>query len=129
MFVSRIAAASAALSLLAGIAAADGHASPVKVAGSGATAYITDGAGMTLYTFDKDSDGLSNCYDACAANWPPLAGAPGMALPEGFAVIARRDGISQIAYKGMPLYGWAGDASPGDMTGDGVNGVWHTARP
>ncbi|MFN3282391.1 MAG: hypothetical protein ACK40I_12100 [Tabrizicola sp.] len=27
---------------------------------------------MTLYTFDQDKYGISTCYDARAANWPPL---------------------------------------------------------
>ena len=33
---------------------------------------LTDAHGMTLYTFDKDTDGASTCYDACAKKWPPL---------------------------------------------------------
>jgi predicted lipoprotein with Yx(FWY)xxD motif len=28
----------------------------------------------------------------------------------------------------MPLYLWVKDTKPGDMTGDGVNGVWNTAK-
>ncbi|MCB1351011.1 MAG: hypothetical protein KDK11_21085, partial [Maritimibacter sp.] len=31
--------------------------------------------------------------------------------------------------KGMPLYTWVNDTAPGDVTGDGVNGVWHLAKP
>ena len=27
--------------------------------------------GRTLYTFEKDEPGKSNCVDACATNWPP----------------------------------------------------------
>jgi predicted lipoprotein with Yx(FWY)xxD motif len=44
-------------------------------------------------------------------------------------VIQRDDGSSQIAYKGKPLYYWVKDGKAGDTTGDGVMGVWHTARP
>ncbi|HCQ64264.1 MAG TPA: hypothetical protein DIU07_03395, partial [Rhodobacteraceae bacterium] len=32
-------------------------------------------------------------------------------------------------YKGMPLYLWVQDQAAGDVTGDGVKGVWHLARP
>jgi predicted lipoprotein with Yx(FWY)xxD motif len=73
--------------------------------------------GMTLYTFDKDTagSGKSVCNGPCATNWPP--------------VIQRDDGSSQIAYKGKPLYYWVKDGKAGDTTGDGVMGVWHTARP
>ena len=44
-------------------------------------------------------------------------------------MIAREDGSKQWAYKGKPLYTWAKDAKPGDVTGDGVNNVWHIAQP
>ena len=90
---------------------------------------LVNDAQMTLYTFDNDADGVSNCYDGCAGSWPPVLAEAGMDLPEGFALTERTDGTSQITYNGQPLYLWAGDAEPGDMTGDGVGGVWHVARP
>lgn len=86
---------------------------------------------MTLYTFDKDvaGSGKSVCNGPCATNWPPLMAAEG-ASPQGdFSVIARDDGQKQWTFKGKPLYHWIKDAQPGDATGDGVNGVWHAARP
>jgi len=46
-----------------------------------------------------------------------------------YSIIRRDDGTSQWAYKGKPLYFWAKDAKPGDRSGDGVNQVWHLARP
>jgi predicted lipoprotein with Yx(FWY)xxD motif len=42
----------------------------------------TDHNGMTLYIFDKDEAGKSNCYDQCAVNWPPLMAEAG-AMAEG----------------------------------------------
>jgi predicted lipoprotein with Yx(FWY)xxD motif len=45
-----------------------------------------------------------------------------------FVVVKRDDQSRQWAYKGRPLYRWAGDRKPGDSTGDGVGGVWHTAK-
>ena len=45
-------------------------------------------------------------------------------------MIKRDDGAMQWAYKGKPLYTWAKDTKPGDITGDGfLNGVWHIAQP
>jgi predicted lipoprotein with Yx(FWY)xxD motif len=84
---------------------------------------------MTLYTFDKDSGGKSACNGPCAANWPPLmAGAD--AKPSGdWSVVTRDDGGKQWAYKGKPLYTWINDKAAGDKTGDGVNNVWHVAKP
>jgi predicted lipoprotein with Yx(FWY)xxD motif len=93
---------------------------------------LTDAKGMTLYTFDKDVQGsASNCYDEgdskCATNWPPLFAEAG-AAPEGdFTIIDRKDGTKIWAYKGWPLYLWIKDTAPGETTGDGVGGVWHTA--
>lgn len=92
---------------------------------------LTNAAGMTLYVFDKDPADASKsvCNGQCATNWPPLA-ADGMAKPMGdWKPVTRDDGSMQWAYKGKPVYLWIKDQKPGDMTGDGVNGVWHVAKP
>ncbi len=85
--------------------------------------------GMTLYTFDKDAkgSGKSVCNGPCATNWPPLM-AEG-ALSGDYSTVTRDDGKAQVAYKGMPLYYWNKDTKAGDKTGDGVNNVWHVAKP
>ena len=89
---------------------------------------LTDAKGMTLYTLDNDKDGMSACYDDCAVNWPPLI-ADADAKAEGeYGLVDRTDGMKQWTYDGMPLYLWIKDQKPGDMTGDGVKGVWHTAK-
>lgn len=92
-----------------------------------ANGILTDTKGMTLYTFDMDKDGVSACYDACAANWPPLLAEAGAKAEGDFGLTARKDGAMQWTYYGMPLYLWVKDAKPGDTTGDGVKGVWHSA--
>ena len=90
---------------------------------------LTAKNGMTLYTFDKDQGGTSACSGKCIENWPAfVAGAD--AKPEGdYTIITRDDGSKQWAYKGKPLYLWVKDTKAGDVTGDGVNKVWHAARP
>jgi predicted lipoprotein with Yx(FWY)xxD motif len=103
--------------------------SPVLTGRIGDEVYLMDAQKMTLYTFDKDTAGVSNCYDACAANWPPVLAEAGTTLANGYSQIARKDGTMQIAYKGQPLYLWVNDTAPGEMTGDGVKDVWHVARP
>lgn len=93
--------------------------------------YIADFAGMTLYTYDKDTKGVSNCYSACATAWPPYSSgavAQGQ-FPTDISVITRTDGSKQFAWKGMPLYYYAKDTKAGDITGDGVGGVWHLVKP
>lgn len=89
---------------------------------------ITDANHMTLYVFDNDSSGVSSCYDSCAANWPPYLGAAGETKGQGWSLIERNDGSMQWAFDGHPVYYFARDAKPGDMAGDGLNGVWHVLK-
>jgi predicted lipoprotein with Yx(FWY)xxD motif len=90
---------------------------------------LVNTSGMTLYIFDKDEGGMSACYDKCAVNWPPLMADSGAMADGDYTLTERKDGSMQWAYKGMPLYLWIKDTKPGETTGDGVNDVWHIARP
>ena len=92
--------------------------------------YLAGANGMTLYTFDNDSVGVSNCTESCAGLWPPYTtNSVPASLPTGIAVITRSDSTIQFTYKGMPLYYYSGDTQPGDINGDGVGGIWHLAKP
>ena len=119
--------------LLAGLLVAAGAlaqtAAPAKVADTSKGKALVDAKGMTLYTFDRDAAGKSNCNGQCAQNWPPLMAAAGAAASGDWSVVTREDGSKQWAYKGKPLYLWAKDTKPGEVTGDGVNNVWHVAHP
>jgi predicted lipoprotein with Yx(FWY)xxD motif len=90
---------------------------------------LTNTAGMTLYTFDKDADGKSACNGPCAANWPALMAGGDAKASGDWTIVTRDDGSKQWAYKGKPLYLWAKDQKTGDKTGDGFNNVWHVAKP
>lgn len=124
--------AAAAIGLGAVLSGAPAFAQDKEPAMTGKTAMgsvLTDAKGMTLYVFDKDGAGKSACNGPCATNWPPLM-APASAKPMGkYSVVTRDDGSRQWAYNGKPLYSWAKDTKPGDTTGDGVNNVWHVAKP
>ena len=98
---------------------------PAKTAADGT---LTNAAGMTLYTFDRDTGGKSTCNGPCATNWPPLMATGDAKATGDWTVVMRDDGAKQWAYKGKPLYTWNKDTKPGDKTGDGVNNVWHTAK-
>jgi len=89
---------------------------------------LTNAAGMTLYTFDKDAGGKSACNGPCAANWPPLTAGADAKSSGDWTTVTRDDGTKQWAYKGKPLYLWAKDQKPGDKTGDNFNNVWHVAK-
>lgn len=90
---------------------------------------LVDAKGMTLYTFDKDSPGVSTCNDACADNWPPLAATADAEESDDWTLVGRADGSWQWAYQGRPLYRFKQDKRPGDKLGDGKMDVWHVARP
>ena len=92
---------------------------------------MTNSAGMTLYTFDKDAtfSGKSVCNGQCATNWPPLAAGSGEQGGGDWTVVTRDDGSKQWAWLGKPVYLWNKDQKPGDRTGDGVNKVWHVVMP
>ena len=94
----------------------------------------TDANGMTLYTFDKDTKGaaMSACTDKCIEAWPPFLAAEGAMIEGDWTLVdvIDKDGATKKmwAFKGWPLYLWVKDAKAGDVTGDGVGGVWHVAK-
>ena len=49
--------------------------------------------GMTLYSFDKDVVGKSNCNDKCATEWPPLKAAADSKAAGDWTIVARDDGV------------------------------------
>jgi predicted lipoprotein with Yx(FWY)xxD motif len=111
------------------VSAALAQTAPVTTADTSKGKAFVDGKGMTLYVFDRDTTGTSNCNGQCATNWPPLAAAAGASGSGQWTVITRGDGSKQWAYQGKPLYAFSKDTKPGDATGDGVNSVWHIAAP
>ncbi len=95
--------------------------------------YLVNVNGMTLYYFANDMAGTSTCFDSCAATWPPFY-AGSIDIPNGlnsgdFSQISRVDGAYQTTYKGRPLYLYSGDHSPGEINGEGAQGMWFTVRP
>jgi predicted lipoprotein with Yx(FWY)xxD motif len=90
--------------------------------------YVRDVAGRALYIFSQDSTGQSNCNGDCNKSWPAyLASREAPAHPL-LSVVKRKDGAIQWAYRGQPLYYFAGDRSVNDINGDGMGGEWHVAR-
>ena len=98
---------------------------------------LVDGDGRTLYRFTRDAINTSSaCYGNCAVRWPPLLVDEGDVPVAGegvdggkLGILTRTDGTHQVMYNGMPLYYWVKDTKSGDITGDGVGGVWDLAKP
>jgi predicted lipoprotein with Yx(FWY)xxD motif len=115
--------------LLLSVLAALSQTAPGTVADTSKGKVLVDAKGMTLYVFDRDTAGTSNCNSQCAVNWPPLLAAAGDTGSGQWTAIARADQSRQWAYKGRPTYTFSKDEKPGDVKGDGVNNVWHIAAP
>jgi predicted lipoprotein with Yx(FWY)xxD motif len=87
---------------------------------------IVDAQGRTLYLFEADKGGKSNCDGSCATVWPPLLskGAPQADMGASgnlLGTTTRGDGTTQVTYGGHPLYYFAGDKAPGDVTGQDID--------
>ena len=122
-----LAASFVALAMIAACASMDGG--PAKVGDTCVGKVLTDGKGMTLYTFDRDAAGKSNCNGPCAQAWPPLPASADAKDSGEWTVVTRDDGSKMWAYKTKPLYTWQRDTKAGDTTGEGFNNVWRVARP
>ena len=95
---------------------------------------VVDAAGFTLYFLASDSPTQSTCNGGCASNWPPvLASGPAVAGagldPTLIGTFDRGGGAMQVTYAGHPLYHFTGDHAPGDVAGQGRNGVWFVLAP
>lgn len=115
--------------------AAAASGTELKVSSSSAGQIVTDSKGMSLYFFTKDvkDSGTSACTAACLAAWPILTTTSDAPSVEGVTgtvgTIASPDGKKQVTLNGMPLYYYAKDKAPGDVTGQGVGGVWYLVSP
>ena len=101
----------------------------ISIASSKFGNILVDSKGMTVYVDEKDKPGAPNCTGACLKAWPPVV-APGTAnfgtglSGSNFSSITLSDGTKQLTVAGSPLYTWQGDAKPGDVTGQDVNGFY-----
>ena len=90
--------------------------------------------GRTLYEFDVDKNGTSNCNGQCATFWPPLLTDVQPQANTGLnakllGTITRTDGKLQVTYNGMPLYYWHLDSAAGQWNGQSIGNVWWMVSP
>jgi predicted lipoprotein with Yx(FWY)xxD motif len=92
---------------------------------------LVNAEGMTLYGFDVDDLGVSNCVEECLEAWPPLLVESAdeltgdEALLGELGTIEREDGSLQVTYNERPLYTFAEDTAAGDVTGHLVGRTWY----
>jgi predicted lipoprotein with Yx(FWY)xxD motif len=101
----------------------------IKVGQSSLGPILTDQDGRTLYAFTRDKAGTSTCTDDCIATWPALVSRQAVTVGPGadkalLAQTTRAEGTAQATYGDWPLYYYVGDVGPGDVDGQGVDGVW-----
>ncbi len=94
------------------------------------TKVLTNAKGFVVYWFAPDTPTSSKCTGSCATYWPPVTGpvTAGSGVTGTLGTITRSDGTKQATYDGHPLYTYAGDTSPGQAKGNGLNvsgGLWY----
>lgn len=110
-------------------------AADLKVADSKAGQIVVDGKGMSVYYYTKDvkDSGKSACTGGCLDAWPPVLATADTPTVDGVTgtvgTIATPDGKKQLTINGMPVYLYAKDVAAGDITGQGVGGVWYLVAP
>ena len=104
-----------------------------QVVGSMGTILVAASNGHTVYRFNSDTPGVSNCKGGCISAWPPLSVSAGTTPTGGMGVtgqlgtITRDDGSLQVTYKGLPLYFFHSDSKPGDTNGNYTG--WSLVKP
>jgi predicted lipoprotein with Yx(FWY)xxD motif len=135
--LTTIALAAAVGMAVAGTGVAAGHRATVKTRHGDHGAYLVDAKGRTLYLFEADKTKKSTCTGDCAKFWPPLltsgkAKAAGKAKPSLLGTTKRKDGRTQVTYKGHPLYRFSQDMKAGDDKGEGLEAFgaeWYYVAP
>jgi predicted lipoprotein with Yx(FWY)xxD motif len=97
---------------------------------------LFDDRGQAIYLFDRERTSSPDCYDECAAAWPPVLtdGTPqaaGAAEPALLGTTQRTDGSVQATYAGHPLYFYANEG-PGEVLCHNVflnGGWWYVVTP
>jgi predicted lipoprotein with Yx(FWY)xxD motif len=118
-------------------AAPSSSAATVKTATGAAGTFLVDAKGRALYLWIADKGSNSTCSGSCAQAWPPLTttGKPQAGTGAKTSLLGttkRSDGTLEVTYAGHPLYYFAGDATPGQTTGQGSNGFgadWWIVAP
>ena len=91
---------------------------------------LVTSSGRTLYLDAADKPGHPACTGSCLSIWPPLK-ASGTAegvgwrrRPSMLGTTKIAGGITQVTYKGHPLYTFASDTTSGQTSGEGENGFY-----
>ena len=127
--------AETATSAPASSASASMSAAELSVAESKAGQIVVADQGLSVYFFTKDTkdSGTSACTGECLVAWPPVTSTTATPTVNGVTgkvgTIPTADGKMQVTINGMPIYYYSKDQTAGDITGQGVGGVWYLVSP
>lgn len=119
----------------AAAAAAGNAAADLKTFDSPLGVISVNGAGMTVYAFDKDTPGssASACTGQCTSLWFPVTTTSSPPIVQGvtgmIGTAPTADGKKQITLAGHRLYTFSGDGATGDITGQGFQNIWWLVTP
>lgn len=93
---------------------------------------LTSLKGRTLYSLSAEKNGKFICTGSCESTWKPLTVTKGTKPkgPVALGTTTRPNGVTQVTYKGLPLYTFTGDSKSGEANGEGFKdvGTWHAAK-
>ena len=112
-------------------------AAQVGAADSALGRIVVDNGRRTLYAFEKDENGRTDCSGQCATYWPPLLTSDqpvaGVSVMQSLLGTTRRaNGTTQVTYAGHPLYRFFEDRKPGETKGEGsqdFGAEWYVLSP
>jgi predicted lipoprotein with Yx(FWY)xxD motif len=89
---------------------------------------LVTSSGQTLYLDVGDKPGHFACTGMCAAAWPALStsGKPKAAgkAKASYLGTVKHGTLTQVTYKGHPMYTFTADTSSSPISGQGVNGFY-----
>ena len=104
----------------------------VKTRSTSLGTILVNSKSMSLYALSVEKKNHFICTGTCTKTWHPLRSKH--KSPTGtvgsLSFLKRPDGTKQVAYKGHPMYTFAGDSKPGDTKGQGFKdvGTWHVLK-
>jgi predicted lipoprotein with Yx(FWY)xxD motif len=109
---------------------APGALPTLQLVDTGLGKVIADADGKVLYLYRPDGTAeVSTVPAAILQAWPPVVVktpptvGPGLD-PHEVGSGTQPNGLKWVRYNGHLLYGFTGDAAPGDTNGNNINGVW-----
>jgi len=107
-----------------------GEQATLRVADTSLGKVVAGADGKVLYLYKPDGTAeVSTVSEGLLGAWPPVVVTTTPTVGTGLdaslvSTGTQPDGAKWVRYNGHLLYGFTGDAAPGDTNGNGLGGVW-----